>query len=706
MNNNEIAVEYGRSIGVEAQPDVIIELTEQGPQGAHGEKGDKGDTGTVTPEMLAILDRVRTSATEAAQNSATAVDQANQASQFRNNAYTYYQQTVQLKADTQAIKDEATKTVGDIARESKQAIIDTASPALNEIRNSNNEAKAAINEVRQARDIAKSSATDAQSAASKAASDAKNVLDAYSDITTIQTNLNALSDKTEIAAQKIIDMDKNVSDNCQTVKTLKDDIDAAKSTIDEQSAKVSSALSAVQTAHTEIQKYSSDAVTAGDAAVKAKEIVESSVASAKNAATTTAEYLEDVKSLADKTTTLKPAIDEAIEKYGIINEQISNNKSVIEDYFTNTQDSANKAAESAKQAATSEANASTAATQVASDKIAVEKIQDSVNDVDARVTTALGQVDSVKNDIKTTLEQAKTVKNEVDTKWNDFSSIYYGARSTAPTGDIKLGALWLDTSEQPEVLRKYISTGWEVVAATDVFTKTEVVNMFKALSADKINETDNAKIMTADERYKIASLDEKYLSKAGGVINGDLRVNETITTNSWVYVQNSGDIARRDYSAVRFEYTNYENVYCDIAYYLGESLNIYLNGTGDVAKFRNDGTTRFANTVNIGDRTFWSIDGNITGSRWNENDLYKHIENRAWWYGEQGGAKYNQWCVTDSRYTGWAEIASVRGQWVSMPSGYLVTAIRASDPSDNPSLGGTQPQLYMDSRGWYPLGGW
>ena len=126
MKDNEIAVEYGRSIGVEAQPDVIIELTEQGPQGAHGEKGDKGDTGTVTPEMLAILDRVRTSATEAAQNSATAVEQANQASQSRNNAYTYYQQTVQLKADTQAIKDEATKTLTDITRDSKQAIIDTA----------------------------------------------------------------------------------------------------------------------------------------------------------------------------------------------------------------------------------------------------------------------------------------------------------------------------------------------------------------------------------------------------------------------------------------------------------------------------------------------------------------------------------------------------------------------------------------------------
>lgn len=707
MKDNEIAVEYGRSIGVEAQPDVIIELTEQGPQGAHGEKGDKGDTGTVTPEMLAILDRVRTSATEAAQNSATAIEQANQASQSRNNAYTYYQQTVQLKADTQAIKDEATKTLTDITRDSKQAIIDTANPALNEIRNSNNEAKAAINEVRQARDIAKSSATDAQSAASKVATDAKSVSDAYNNITTIQANLNALSEKTETTAQRVVDMDKSVSDNCQTVKALKGDIDTAKSTIDEQSAKVSSALSAVQTAHTEIQKYSSDAVAAGDAAVKAKEIVENSVASAKDAEAATAGYLSDVKSLADKTTTLKPAIDEAIEKYGEINDQISNNKSVIEGYFTNTKDSADKAAESAKQAATSEVNANAAATQVTNDKTAIEEIQASVNDVDTKVTNALEQIDSAKNDITTTLEQANTVKNEVETKWHDFSSIYYGARSTAPTGDIKLGALWLDTSEQPEVLRKYVSTGWEVVAATDVFTKTEVVNMFKALSADKINETDNAKIMTADERNKIANLDEKYLAKTGGEISGDLNVNQSITANNWLYLQNPGDVVHEDYSAIRFKYTNYENLYCDIAYYLGKSLNIYLNGVGDVARFQNDGTTRFANTIYIADKTFWSSDGNISGSCWQDNDLRKHIEYRAAYHATDQVKS----AVTNTRFAGYGEFGfnPAEGDKSTfdnpVPSGFVLTGLWKYNAAWE-IISFRQPQVYIENRGWFALGTW
>ena len=527
MKSKEVTVLYGRPIAVEARPNVFIELTEQGPQGAHGEKGDKGDTGTVTPEMLDILSQTKASAAEAAESVANATNQASQANDFKNNTYGYYQQAVQVKIEIQSIKDAATKDVADAAKSlvtlaanSEKAINDVTNPALTEIRSSKAEADAAINEVRQARDAAKSSAVeaqasavDAQASATQTATDANNVTDAYNKIKVIETNVTTLADKTDTA-------EKSVADNYQANQVLKSDIDATKTAIDDRSDKVSQALSDAQKAAKDALKSATDAANSVTAASSAQKTVENAVIAANDAATAAdnsatvadasataakdsetaaADYLSKSQTLADKIKALKPEFDETVEKNNAINDQISATKSAIEGLSTSTQENADKAAKAANKAATSETHISATAEKVAVDKTTVV-------DTVTTVTDLLDQVNISKDSVDDSLDKVNATEAKVEKRWNDFSTIYYGASPTEPTGDVKLGALWLDTSETPEVLKKYLSTGWEIVASTDFFTKSEVQEMLKALSADKINETDNAKIMTGDERTKLAGI--------------------------------------------------------------------------------------------------------------------------------------------------------------------------------------------------------
>ena len=540
MNSTEASVFYGSSIGVEAQPDVIIELTEQGPQGTHGEKGDKGDTGTVTPEMLAILEQTKKSVAEAADSLADAKIQVGQVNQYKNEAYDYYQQAIQVKIEIQSIKDAATRDVADAAKSlvelaanSEKAINNVTNPALTEIRNSKEAADAAINEVRQARDAAKSSADAAQTSAAQTATDASNVADTYNKITTIETSVTALADKTEAAEKAVDAMNKSVADNYLASQAFKSDIDAAKTAIDEQTNKVSQALSDAQkaaedalksatdaeaskTAAEDTQKAAKDAVTEANNAITIADdkatAASNAATAAKTSETTAAGYLSKTQILADKVEALKPEIDEAVEKNNTISDQISASKTAIEGLSASAQENANKAITAANNAATSETNVIAAAAQVATDKTTVVG-------VNTAVTNALEQVNTAKDSVASDLAQTSAAKAEVDRKLNEFSTTYYGASSTEPTGDIKLGALWLDTSQQPEVLKKYLSTGWEIVASTDFFTKSEVQDMFAELTAGQIKETDNAKIMTADEREKIAGLDKQIEDSCAAVQN-------------------------------------------------------------------------------------------------------------------------------------------------------------------------------------------
>ena len=62
-------------------------------------------------------------------------------------------------------------------------------------------------------------------------------------------------------------------------------------------------------------------------------------------------------------------------------------------------------------------------------------------------------------------------------------------------------------------------------------------------------------------------------------------------------------------------------------------------------------------------------------------------------------------CVTDSRTVGWTQVETSADGFRTLPSGYFmhgflgVTGTRFV-------LTGVQPQLYIENRGWFPLGGW
>lgn len=207
-----------------------------------------------------------------------------------------------------------------------------------------------------------------------------------------------------------------------------------------------------------------------------------------------------------------------------------------------------------------------------------------------------------------------------------------------------------------------------------------------SLTAGDVKETDKAKIMTADERNKIAGLDDHYLSKSGGTVNGNLTVKNSAETT---FVQfPPGTI----YPMLRLGYTKEDENYSDLAF-VGESLNINMPKVGDVAKFYTNGTAYFSNEINIQGKTYWQLDGNITGTCWDGGNLWQHIENR-----------YHS-CVTDSQMVGWADIPIETGRPTEMTSGYVVTAVIRED-SGRTRICGRQPQLKIVNRGWFPLGAW
>ena len=222
---------------------------------------------------------------------------------------------------------------------------------------------------------------------------------------------------------------------------------------------------------------------------------------------------------------------------------------------------------------------------------------------------------------------------------------------------------------------------------TDNVPETDTHKYFPPdFNADSLAETPNHKVMTADEREKIANLDDHYLSKSGGTVNGDLTVKNSAETT---FVQfPPGTI----YPMLRLGYTKEDENYSDLAF-VGESLNINMPKVGDVAKFYTNGTAYFSNEINIQGKTYWQLDGNITGTCWDGGNLWQHIENR-----------YHS-CVTNSQMVGWADIPIETGRPTEMTSGYVVTAVIRED-SGRTRICGRQPQLKIANRGWFPLGAW
>lgn len=232
-----------------------------------------------------------------------------------------------------------------------------------------------------------------------------------------------------------------------------------------------------------------------------------------------------------------------------------------------------------------------------------------------------------------------------------------------------------------------------------------------AFDMANMNEADNAKVMTADERNRIANLDNTYLAKAGGTISGDLAVNrsirsDSITTNGWIAGEYKGEIGKGT-AGVQLSCSQ-NNSYVSQWVIRGDgSTAIWTKDYGDVVYFRRDGGVRVGNYFTIGDKTYWYNNGDITGSIWENNSLHHHIENRAWQQAHDQAIAAQNWCVTDSRVAGWAEIQTQVNTWIHLPSGFVMTAVYRPDGFGvTPYYGGRQPQLYVVNRGWFPLGGW
>lgn len=232
-----------------------------------------------------------------------------------------------------------------------------------------------------------------------------------------------------------------------------------------------------------------------------------------------------------------------------------------------------------------------------------------------------------------------------------------------------------------------------------------------AFNMANMKEADNAKIMTADERNRIANLDNTYLSKSGGTITGDLVVNRgirgaAITSDAWLYGEYKGDLANGT-AGIQLSCTQNENYISQLVIRGDGSASIWMKGYGDVANFRRDGGVRVGNYLTIEDKTHWYNNGDIDGPIWQNNSLHQHIENRSWQQAyDQAVAAQNR-CVISSRFVGWVQLDAIFNNWAHMPSGYVMCDLyQPSGGGAQLHFGGRQPQLYIENIGWFALGGW
>lgn len=228
-----------------------------------------------------------------------------------------------------------------------------------------------------------------------------------------------------------------------------------------------------------------------------------------------------------------------------------------------------------------------------------------------------------------------------------------------------------------------------------------------AFNMANMKEADNAKVMTADERNRIANLDNTYLSKAGGTISGSLSITENLSagrgiwSTGWFTYNDTGD-PNSSGGGFQVYSTQKPDYFAQLAYAAGGGMRVYVNGYGDVATFHRDGSVRVGNFLSIGNAIYQG-DGNITSSIWSGGHLAQHIENRCSAFADDR----RNWCVTDSRIVNWVQLDAQMNNWVALPSGYVMVGVyQPSGAGGQLHFGGKQPQLYLANRGWFPLGGW
>ena len=225
-----------------------------------------------------------------------------------------------------------------------------------------------------------------------------------------------------------------------------------------------------------------------------------------------------------------------------------------------------------------------------------------------------------------------------------------------------------------------------------------------AFDMGNMREASNAKIMTADERDKIAKLDKTYLPKTGGTITGNLDVSQdlkgsrSLKTNGWVLIENDGTDDVNHYG-IRLTVPEKKS---------DHTAEITLGAAGELrfgmASLPSDyalqcyqnGSVRVLSGLIVGDKTNVRTDGNILGSTWTNGDLSSHIESRC--------AAFQNACVTNSRISAAVMLRTSTNVLAEMPSGYFVTT--GYWINGQLCMSGRQPQLYIKDIGWFPLGAW
>ena len=268
----------------------------------------------------------------------------------------------------------------------------------------------------------------------------------------------------------------------------------------------------------------------------------------------------------------------------------------------------------------------------------------------------------------------------------------------------------IETNGAPSSTTFLSGNGWQTLTGSGDMTVALYDPSGKrtdAFDMGNMKEASNAKIMTADEREKIANLDKTHLPKTGGTITGNLDVRQdlkggrSLKTNGWVLIENDGTDGANNYG-IRLTVPEKK---------ADHTAEITLGAEGEL-RFRmasspsdyalqcyQNGYVRVLSGLIVGDKTNVRTDGNILGSNWINGDLASHIESRC--------TAFQNACVTDSRVAGWVDVLTPPSPGVGyMPAGYFVAATYYETKFGGLHICGRQPQLYIANRGWYSLGWW
>ncbi|MBI0162164.1 hypothetical protein H3V17_00660 [Bartonella sp. M0283] len=268
----------------------------------------------------------------------------------------------------------------------------------------------------------------------------------------------------------------------------------------------------------------------------------------------------------------------------------------------------------------------------------------------------------------------------------------------------------IETNGAPSNTTFLSGNGWQTLTGSGDMTVALYDPSGKrtdAFDMGNMKEAANAKIMTADEREKIANLDKTHLPKTGGTITGNLDVSQdlkggrSLKTNGWVLIENDGTDGANNYG-IRLTVPEKK---------ADHTAEITLGAEGEL-RFRmasspsdyalqcyQNGYVRVLSGLIVGDKTNVRTDGNILGSNWINGDLASHIESRC--------TAFQNACVTDSRVAGWVDVLTPPSPGVGyMPAGYFVAATYYETKFGGLHICGRQPQLYIANRGWYSLGWW